>query len=213
MTTFALSQQWVSKATMSEDLDMSVAGTAPIPAPTRDELQAVLDELSRSETVREMSRRKWIQPAATPLKNHVTERSDALLKFLVSQRTAAPAYAMFKGRRPSAKQTLLDDFATRVWVSHLTQRAPECSMAARFQPSSIDRHFLLSLAQLSTRTDGPARALEAVREMGICVILESSLPGMSVDGASFHVVGVPPVVALTARHDRLDNFDIAGAAT
>lgn len=206
MTTFALSQQWVSKVTMSEEPDLSVVGTEPIPPATRDELQAVLDELSRSETVREMSRRKWIQPAVTTLKNRVTERSNALFEFLVGQHAVAPSSAMFKGRRPSSKRGLLDDFATRVWVGYLTQKSYECPIATKFQPASIDRHFLLSLAQLSTRTDGPARALEAVRELGICVILESGLPGMSVDGASFHVTGAPPVVALTARHDRLDNF-------
>lgn len=206
MTTFALSQQWVSKVTTSEESDIAVVGAAPIPSPTRDELQAVLDVLARSETVREMSRRKWIQPAATTLKNRVAERGNALIELLVGQRAGAPAYAMFKGRRPSAKQTLLDDFATRAWIGHLTRRAHECSMATTFQSSCVDRRFLTSLAKLSTRSDGPARALEAVRELGICVVLESSLPGMSVDGASFHVVGAPPVVALTARHDRLDNF-------
>lgn len=206
MTTFALGQQWVSKVTMSEEPDISVAGAEPILVPTRGELQTVLEELSRSETVREMSRRKWIHPSVTMLKNRVTERSNALLDFLVEQRAVAPAYTMFKGRRPSAKQALLDDFATRAWVGHLTQRALECPMAVTFRSSNIDRDFLTSLAQLSARADGPACALEAVRERGICVMLESSLPGMSVDGASFHVAGAPPVVALTARHDRLDNF-------
>jgi HTH-type transcriptional regulator / antitoxin HigA len=206
MTTFALSQQWVSKVTMSEEPDLSVVGASPISPPTRDELQALLDELSRSETVREMSRRKWIQPAVTTLKNRVTERSSALFEFLVGQHAVAPAYAMFRGRRLSTKRALLDDFATQAWVGYLTQRSYECPVTTRFRPASIDRHFLLSLAQLSTRADGPVRALEAVRELGICVILESGLPGMSVDGASFHVAGAPPVVALTVRHDRLDNF-------
>jgi HTH-type transcriptional regulator/antitoxin HigA len=206
MTTFALSQQWVSKVTMSEEPDASVVGAVLVPAPTRDELNTVLEELSRSETVREISRRKWIRPAASTLKNRVAERSNALMDLLTAQRTVTPSYAMFKGRRPSAKQALLDDFATRVWVGHLTQRAHGCPMATTFRAPSIDHHFLTSLAQLSTRADGPTLALDAVRELGICVILESGLPGMSVDGASFHVAGAPPVVALTARHDRLDNF-------
>lgn len=206
MTTFELSQQWVSKVTMSEEPDMPVIGAAPIQAPSRDELKAVLEELSRSETVREMSRRKWIQPAAATLRNRVAERGDALLNFLVAHSAVTPAYAMFKGRRPNAKQALLDDFATRAWVGHLTQIARSCRVATVFRPSNIDRRFLTTLAQLSTREKGPALALDAVRELGICVILESGLPGMSVDGASFHVAGAAPVVALTARYDRLDNF-------
>ncbi len=206
MATFALGQQWVSKVTMSEEPDVAVVGAAPIPMPSKEDLKSILEELSRSETVREMARRKWIQPAATKLQNRLGERSNALLDFLVAKQTITPAYAMFKGRRPSAKQSLLDDFATRAWVSHLTQLAHECPMATQFRPSSIDGRFLKSLAQLSMREDGPALALDAVKELGVCVILESGLPGMSVDGASFHVAGCPPVLAMTARHDRLDNF-------
>jgi HTH-type transcriptional regulator/antitoxin HigA len=38
-------------------------------------------------------------------------------------------------------------------------------------------------------------------------VIESSLPGMSVDGASFHPSHLGrPVLAMTLRHDRLDNF-------
>jgi HTH-type transcriptional regulator/antitoxin HigA len=45
-----------------------------------------------------------------------------------------------------------------------------------------------------------------VREIGIRVIVENGLPGMSVDGASLHTTTTGPVLALTLRHDRLDNF-------
>lgn len=206
MTTFALSQQWVSKTTMSEESDIPMIGATDIPVATKEELKAVLEELSRSETVREMSRRKWIHPVASTLRNRVVERSNALLDFLMAHRTATPSYAMFRGRRASAKQALLDDFATSAWVGHLTQMARECSVSTVFRASSIDRQFLTSLAKLSAREEGPALALDALREIGICVILESGLPGMTVDGASFHVAGAAPVVALTARYDRLDNF-------
>jgi HTH-type transcriptional regulator/antitoxin HigA len=37
-------------------------------------------------------------------------------------------------------------------------------------------------------------------------VIEGGLPGMSVDGASFHPKGVGPVLAMTLRYDRLDNF-------
>jgi HTH-type transcriptional regulator/antitoxin HigA len=66
--------------------------------------------------------------------------------------------------------------------------------------------FLRRLVSLSVRDDGPNRALSAVRDLGIAVVVESGLPGMSIDGASFHLSRVGPVLALTLRHDRLDNF-------
>lgn len=207
MTTFSLGQQWVSKITMSDEPDVPIVGATPVPEPSRQELDAVLDKLSRSETVREMSRRKWIHAVGTSTKNRIAERSNALLEFLTANRSVTtPEYAKFKGRRASVKQSAMDDFATNAWVGYVTHLAHQCEVATAFQPEHIDRKFLTALAQLSVRNNGPALALDAVREIGICVILENGLPGMSVDGASFHLTSQYPVVALTARHDRLDNF-------
>jgi HTH-type transcriptional regulator/antitoxin HigA len=64
----------------------------------------------------------------------------------------------------------------------------------------------MALAKLSTHREGPKLAIAAVRNIGIHVVVEDGLPGMSVDGASFHHPETGPVIGLTARHDRLDNF-------
>src|SRR4029077_8248951 len=76
----------------------------------------------------------------------------------------------------------------------------------KFKSSSLSDDFVRTLTKLSVRDHGPKRALAAVREIGISVIVESGLPGMSVDGASLHTSAVGPVLALTLRYDRLDNF-------
>jgi HTH-type transcriptional regulator / antitoxin HigA len=206
MTTFSLRQDWVSRVTKADDPDIQVIGPDDSPAPNAAELSAFLEELSRSEPVREMSRRKWLQPTRPQVKEPVGDRGVALFKFLAVSRATMPAYAMFKGRRLTAKRTLLDEVATRAWVARVTDVAHRRSDSATFRASSISVAFLRSLAQLSSRARGPLLALEAVREIGICVVLESGLPGMSVDGASFHTAEVGPVLALTVRHDRLDNF-------
>ena len=206
MTTFSLGQQWVSKVTTADEDDMPVVGFVERHPPRREELDQVLAELARSETVREMSRRKWIQPTATTVKHRVVERGGALLDFLTAHRPAMPAYAMFKRREARTGQALINEVATQAWISHITQNVQHVHRANAFRANNLSRDFLRSVAQLSTRPDGPRSALNAVRNVGIHVIIESGLPGMSVDGASFHHTGSAPVIALTARLDRLDNF-------
>jgi len=206
MTTFSLGQKWVTKVTTSEDPDVPVMGVNLGPPPSAEKLGEFLGELSRSETVREMSRRKWLKTGSASPRDRVSERGTALLEFLTAGRVAVPTYAMFKGRRTSTTRDILDEVATRAWVTHITDVAQNSQGITKFKPTSVTSEFIRSIAKLSARARGLKLALEAVREIGICVVTESGLPNMSVDGASFHTKQTGPVLAMTLRHDRLDNF-------
>lgn len=206
MTTFSLGQEWVSQVTKSEHLDVPVMGASLSRAPSTAELNDLLEVLARSETVREMSRRKWINPRPTSGIGIVTERGKALFEFLTLNRPIKPACAMFKGQRPSSQRDLLDEVATMAWIAHVTDVAREQTNKVAFESSRINNDFVVHLAKLSALEDGPRRALDSVRDIGIRVVIESGLPGMSVDGASFHTKQIGPILAMTLRYDRLDNF-------
>ncbi|WP_321793273.1 ImmA/IrrE family metallo-endopeptidase [Burkholderia pyrrocinia] len=206
MTTFSLGQEWVSRVTSEDDPDVPVVGANLASLPSKDALGAFLDDLSRSETVREMARRKWLKPVQATGKARVSERGNALLDFLNISRPTMPAQALFRGRRSAQKIGLMDELAERAWVAHVTDVARECARRQSFDPSRVSKHFVQSLAQKSVLVDGPRLALNALKDIGICVVVEGNLPGMSIDGASFHTVDIGPVIALTVRHDRLDNF-------
>ncbi len=206
MATFSLGQAWITKITTSEQPDLPVMGLDLSPLPNAEERNAFLGELSRSEAVREISRRKWLKLSQAIGKDKVAERANALLEFLTTSRTDVPAYAMFKGRRPAEKRDLVEEVATRAWITHVTEVAQLHRSTSAFKASDITNDFIRSIAKLSTNPQGPRLALEAVRELGVCAIAESGLPGMSVDGVSFHTNQTGPVLAMTLRHDRLDNF-------
>ena len=59
---------------------------------------------------------------------------------------------------------------------------------------------------MSARNDGPCRAIDALTKKGICVVVMPALPGTFLDGAAIVSVSGAPVVGLTLRHDRIDNF-------
>lgn len=48
--------------------------------------------------------------------------------------------------------------------------------------------------------------MEFLEKNGICVIIEPCLTGTAVDGAALRDIDGRPIIALTLRQDRLDNF-------
>lgn len=92
-----------------------------------------------------------------------------------------------------------------MWQAAVLTKARSMS-AASFSHDHFSDDFLRSLAKLSLRKDGPMKAIEAFREMGIVVVAVPVLPGTFLDGAAMLLDGKIPVIGLTLRHDRVDNF-------
>ena len=66
--------------------------------------------------------------------------------------------------------------------------------------------FSKELAQLSWSDRGPLLAVEFLEKHGIAVVFEPHLRGTLLDGAALKDADGTPIVGLTIRHDRLDNF-------
>ena len=73
-------------------------------------------------------------------------------------------------------------------------------------PGAVTLDFLRHVARLSGSQDGPRRAREHLRETGIPLVIVEHLPRTYLDGAALRLGDGRPVVALTLRFDRLDNF-------
>lgn len=62
------------------------------------------------------------------------------------------------------------------------------------------------VAKLSIHEDGPIRARAELAKLGIVLVILEHLPGTYLDGAALCRSDETRVIALTLRHDRLDNF-------
>jgi HTH-type transcriptional regulator/antitoxin HigA len=98
-----------------------------------------------------------------------------------------------------------DAHALDAWRCRVLTLAAECSPPA-FDSGKITPATLSELAQLSRFKDGPRRALKLLESLGLPVVIEHHLPKTYLDGAALLGVGERPVIGLTLRHDRLDNF-------
>lgn len=66
--------------------------------------------------------------------------------------------------------------------------------------------FFKDLIALSRFGDGPLRAVNELRHAGIAVVIEEHLTKTKLDGAAMLSAGGVPVIGLTLRFDRIDNF-------
>ena len=71
---------------------------------------------------------------------------------------------------------------------------------------SVDEDFMREVGQLSRFADGPVRAQQRLREHGIGMEIVHHLPRTYLDGAAIRPIGCHPVIGLTLRFDRVDNF-------
>lgn len=90
------------------------------------------------------------------------------------------------------------------WQRLATSKAKK--LATTFNRDSLSEEQLRKFAYMSAKARGPRLAVQAARELGIGVVVVEALPGTYLDGAAMLDEHHQPLVALTLRHDRTDNF-------
>ena len=98
-----------------------------------------------------------------------------------------------------------DGYALTAWKIRVSLRAIEKEIPT-YKAGTITQAFMRDLVGLSYLDKGPKLAEEYLEKNGIHLIIEPHLPRTHLDGAAIRLPNGSPVVALTARYDRLDNF-------
>jgi len=75
-----------------------------------------------------------------------------------------------------------------------------------YAKGTLNHAFLTELARLSYLEEGPKLAKEFLNKSGIHLVIERHLPKTYLDGAAMKLPDGSPVIALSLRFDRLDNF-------
>ena len=99
----------------------------------------------------------------------------------------------------------MDIYALKAWTARVIIEADKIE-APPFQAECLTSQFMTKVAKLSVRADGPKAAQEFLIAHGIRVVVERHLPHTYLDGAAILVINERPIIGLTIRHDRLDNF-------
>lgn len=150
-----------------------------------------------------MAKAGWI-PSLPDLKDHAEELIRGLIERAGGPQAAvAPLYRKNDHRRMNAKT---DDYALRAWCWQVMATAQENPPAAVYRPGTVRPEFLRALASLSASRRGPRRVRDFLAESGIGFEFVTHLPRTHLDGAAIRLHDGRPVIGLTLRYDRLDNF-------
>lgn len=97
-------------------------------------------------------------------------------------------------------------YALLGWSLHAMTLACRETVPEKFEADLIDKTFLKGLTALSVLDEGPLRAKEFLAKYGIILLYLPPYKKTYLDGAAFLRLDGTPVIVITGRYDRLDNF-------
>jgi HTH-type transcriptional regulator/antitoxin HigA len=154
--------------------------------------------------IREMVARGWIKQKVTDVRHQAKEVMHRFFRPLGEHWVPVALYKQTHYHLRSARQ--MDFYALSAWNARVCIRALEKPPSVKFERSALTLEFMHELAHLSTLGDGPKHAIEYLGKIGVSVIVEPHLPETYIDGAAILAGPDHPVVAMTIRYDRIDNF-------
>ena len=114
--------------------------------------------------------------------------------------------ALYRKNDHARANAKTDPYALKAWCWEVLARANTIALPTAYKPGTVDLAFLLKVAQLSWSAEGPRLAQELLAKHGIHLLCVEHLPRTHLDGAALQLVDSTPVIGLTLRYDRLDNF-------
>lgn len=99
----------------------------------------------------------------------------------------------------------MDEYAFKVWQACVLRKARALPLKGSYRRGLITSEWIRDLTRLSPFESGPLLAQEYLSSHGIALVFERHFDKTYLDGAAM-LDGEAPVVALTLRHDRIDNF-------
>jgi HTH-type transcriptional regulator / antitoxin HigA len=149
--------------------------------------------------VAEMIKRGWIK--AKDVRDVSAVRSE-LMRFFQANRIEDIEFLPH-----AAKKTHVNTAATPpqlAWLYRVKQIASGM-LVARYSPQSVSS-AISKLKSLLFSAEEARKAPRILAESGIRFLLVEALPSSKIDGVCFWLNEASPVVALTTRFDRIDNF-------
>ncbi|MDD5731496.1 MAG: ImmA/IrrE family metallo-endopeptidase [Patescibacteria group bacterium] len=119
----------------------------------------------------------------------------------------APAQMVGMLRKSNYRSSpLTDKRALSAWATQVLKKAKKVKITKKYNHGIIDFKFLHELVKLSTKEKSPILAQEYLKSYGIILVIEPHFPKTYLDGATILINKDNPIIGLTLRYDRLDNF-------
>jgi len=153
--------------------------------------------------VKEMYVRGYFAAAFGASWTEVKDRAEEMLQQFLGGREGETIPAF--NRQTTRKNSKINENALHAWRCRVLDLAAEQELPP-FDAEALNDAFVAKLAALSPFKKGPLLAMERLNDVGVALVMERHFQGTHLDGAAMSHPDGFPVIALTLRHDRLDNF-------
>lgn len=184
---------------ISEELNLSVNADVQIKSIDDPNLIDV-----KNYPFKQMLNRGWFGNFVGSL-NDAVKDSKNLISHLFEQ-SGIFDFKYSLNRRSIRSDLQINEYALNAWYARVLYKAKEQHILAEFNRESINADWLKKLANLSEDENALKLVPNYLKNSGIRFIIEPALDGTLLDGAALLLEKKYPVIALTLRYDRLDNF-------
>jgi HTH-type transcriptional regulator/antitoxin HigA len=145
--------------------------------------------------IRDMIKRGWLEDTEISLLEL------QVMRFFSKNNLADVPYLAHAARKCDYSETNPTQLA---WLFRCKQMASEMTVAP-FSEKRL-REFISEMPRLMVDPEEIRHVPRMLREAGIRYVVVETLPKTNIDGVCFWIGDVSPVIGMTTRHDRIDNF-------
>ena len=150
-----------------------------------------------------MAKLGWI-PAVPNLASRAKELMGDLIRRAGGPEVAASM--LYRKSNPARANVKTEPYALKAWCWKVLAEGNANRPSVSYERGTVTLELLRQLARLSWLEEGPVLAKEFLAKHGIPLVSVSHLPKTYLDGAALKLADGTPVIGLTLRYDRLDNF-------
>jgi len=101
---------------------------------------------------------------------------------------------------------LTDKRALVAWTTAVLKKAKKIKINKEYKDGIVNSDFMRNIVQLSTKENNPILVQEFLKKHGIILVIEPHFSKTYLDGAVILTNKKNPIIGITLRYDRLDNF-------
>ena len=151
----------------------------------------------------EMAKKGWI-----PVMPNIETRAEEIIREMINNAGGIQlaAVCLFRKSTSSRENVKNDPYALKAWCLKVLELANKNPLPSQYEHGTVDTDFLHDVTKLSYFKNGPLLAKEYLEKHGIHLVTLPHLNKTYLDGAVMMLSNQTPVIGLTLRHDRIDNF-------
>jgi len=164
----------------------------------RDDNVAQRAELFSRAPVADLRRRGWVRNT-----RDIAELKKDVLQLLRIGSLAEPPQIRFAARKSTGYQKALPE--QEAWCCQAFRLATQMKGVPKFLKGRFERG-LGDLRRLCKTSESIKQIPDALRKLGVRLLVVEHLPRTKIDGATFWLSASQPVVVLSLRYGRIDHF-------